>query len=119
MLVTNIFLYHKKIGKYGINSEKLRNSIMNMTGAYKRQINRYTEVQGPESQEEEPGSSERTQKVSDPAMNFKSFDTFFLTVELGECKTSVCAKASSGVTGGGIAHGVLFGIGSYGLTFTF
>ncbi|RPB18750.1 hypothetical protein L211DRAFT_690573 [Terfezia boudieri ATCC MYA-4762] len=42
MLITNIFLYHKKKGKYGINSEKLRNSIMNMTEACKSQINRYT-----------------------------------------------------------------------------
>ncbi|RPB20396.1 hypothetical protein L211DRAFT_523334 [Terfezia boudieri ATCC MYA-4762] len=45
MLITNIFLYHKKLSKYGINSERFRISIMNITGAYRRQIKRYAEVQ--------------------------------------------------------------------------
>lgn len=53
MLITNIFLYHQKLSKYGIKSEKLQNSIMNITGAYKRQIKIYTDVQGRKSQEEE------------------------------------------------------------------
>ncbi|RPB21321.1 hypothetical protein L211DRAFT_441580 [Terfezia boudieri ATCC MYA-4762] len=38
MLITDVFLYHKKIGKYGINSEKLRNSIMNSIQESNKQI---------------------------------------------------------------------------------
>ena len=81
MLITNVFLYHEKMSKYGINSEKLRNSIINMTGAYKTNNKIYGSTGARISR---GGGARSSEKVTDPvlnmltpAMNFKSLNTFF------------------------------------------